>query len=70
MGVKPTDSKKAQVRSNSPIWAFCLSTVPADRQNEPTMVGSANFLRSAEGAEPYGPPETSRKSFTKATLIK
>ncbi len=60
----------ARVRSKAPIRAFRQSTVPADRQNEPTMVGVATFMRSDDGAEPYGPPETSRKSFTKVTLMK
>ncbi|AMY72095.1 hypothetical protein AKL17_1p0094 (plasmid) [Frigidibacter mobilis] len=39
MGVKPTGSKTARARGKAPIRAFRLSTVPADRQTEPTMVG-------------------------------
>jgi len=58
------------IRAGAPIWAVRLSDVPVARKSEPTRRSALPPKEPHARCRAYGPPDTSRKSFTRATLMK
>jgi hypothetical protein len=68
--MKPTVPKRARQWGKASALGLSLLTISVAPQVKPTMVGAPSFHRRTNQDNPYGPPETSRKSFTNATLMK
>jgi hypothetical protein len=58
------------IGARAPIWALRLSDVSVARKSEPTRRSARPPKEPNARRRAYGLPDTSRKSFTRATLMK